>query len=146
MSARGALAALALAAVGAALALAAAAKPAPADPVLGPWAFKTASYGPGCVLEGRMEVRPGPAPGQYVCAFDAVETCRAWVARAKETCTAARSANGLSISSTVVSYDGVSYQADHFVLDTLGPDDMRGTMRSVYSAPVAFSRRAALTS
>lgn len=141
----GAILAIAVAAAG--LAAGAAAKPAVIDPVIGAWAFKTAPYGPECVLVGEMQIRAGAAPGVYACRFEARETCRPWKARATQACTATRTAaGGLSISSTVVASEGASYKADDFALDVLGRDEMRGAMSSVYRAPVMFSRKAALTS
>ncbi|MBU6372535.1 MAG: hypothetical protein KJS97_07355 [Alphaproteobacteria bacterium] len=141
----GGLAALAVAA--AALAGAAIAKPAAPDPVPGAWAFQTAPYGPDCLLVGQMQITAGKTPGTYTCRFETRETCRPWKARATQSCTATRAAGGgLVITSAVISSEGSSYKPDDFTLDTLGRDEMRGVMSSVYRAPVVFSRKAALTS
>jgi hypothetical protein len=137
-------AALALAAARAAAS--AAAKPAQ-DALVGRWAFKTAAYGPGCVLEGEMTIAAGKAPAGMTCTFEARETCRSWAARAKETCTITRTGKaGVEIASQVTWSEGVSYKADDFSLTVVAPDEMRGVMNSVHSAPVVFSRKVALTS
>lgn len=121
------------------------AKPA-SDPILGAWGFKTAAYGPSCVLEGHMTIRPAAQPNRYDCTFTAVERCRDWTVSAKQSCKAERTASGLSIRSAVVQSTGTDYRPDDFTLDAIAPDSMRGTMSSVFKAPVAFTRKVALTS
>jgi hypothetical protein len=124
---------------------AAAAKPA-RDPLVGDWAFKTAGYGPGCMLEGQMEIRQAEN-AKLACAFEARETCRPWKVRARQTCSVTRAPSGdITLRSAVVSTDSESYHPDDFTVRMLRPDEMRGTMSSVYEAPVVFSRKAALTS
>ena len=133
-------------ALAAALAVAAAAKPVQ-DPLVGRWAFKTAAYGPGCVLEGEMTIAAGKPPASLSCTFDARETCRSWLARAKQTCTIVRTGTtGVAMTSKVTWSDGMSYKADDFSLTIVAPDEMRGVMNSVHAAPVVFSRKVALTS
>lgn len=147
MTARAATAGVLLAALAALAVATASAKPAPPDPVVGSWAFRTAEYGPACVLVGEMQITAGKTPGAYACRFETRETCRPWKARATQSCTAQRTASGaLAITSAVVTSEGDSYRPDDFTLDVLGRDEMRGVMSSVYRAPVVFSRKAALTS
>jgi len=125
---------------------AAAAKPPARDPLIGAWGFKTAAYGPGCTLEGEMEIRQDEG-AKLTCSFQARETCRPWTARARQTCTLTRAPSGeIAIHSSISAADSGSYRPDDFTVRMIRPDEMRGAMKSVYEAPVVFTRKVSLTS
>jgi hypothetical protein len=106
----------------------------------GEWAFKTESYGLSkCVLSGRMRITKSRT-GAEICTFQAIETCRDWRYKAEQTCTIARSGDTLTITSRIVRADTPSYRADDFKVTLESTDKMRGTMSSVYQAPVEFRR------
>lgn len=121
-------------------------KPRP-DPVVGVWEFKTEPYGGGCVMSGRMTIRPAVGGAPHTCTFVAYENCPDVKVRADQTCTATKVGDKLSIKATIIKVEPqVSYAPDDWELTVIDAGRMRGELRSADIAPVIFYRGEALVS
>ena len=109
--------------------------------ITGAWTFQTQTYANGCRMSGQMLIEPAKNGVTHACTFSTEEKCPDIVVKAKEACTATRSAGKLSIKSTVKSVEPqVGYDPDDFDLTIRNGALMTGMMRSFNSAPVEFFR------
>ncbi|HVY02146.1 MAG TPA: hypothetical protein VG983_00705 [Caulobacterales bacterium] len=121
-----------------AAALPALATPAPAD-ITGAWAFATQAYGNGCKLSGSLVLKGSGKT--YSCSMAVQERCNDIAVKARESCVATRTGDGLVIKATVQSVDPVvGYVPDDFELKIQSSAYMKGMLRSFHSAPVDFYR------
>ncbi|HBB56020.1 MAG TPA: hypothetical protein DCZ49_07530 [Hyphomonadaceae bacterium] len=125
-------------------------KPAPAvtaRDVLGVWSFRTSVYRQSCVLSGRMVIRAGANARDFLCSFEAIETCSDIRLETEQTCEASFDDGQLTIDSEVGAltfpkegYDLENYWPDNFDLAVESANRMTGILRSFASAPVVFER------
>jgi hypothetical protein len=113
--------------------------------IMGEWTFYCPLQ-PGCALSGTASLRPGATPGVYSCSITAHDVCPPlWDHTAKETCTATRAADTLSIRSRVDSLEPAppafgSYLPDNFSLTIVDGSNMSGALVSAHTATARFRR------
>lgn len=106
----------------------------------GAWRFETERFGFGCTIAGDMILRP-IGGGRYDCSFVAVETCGEAKFTAKQVCTAVQEGEAVRIEASVISVSPpVSYAPDNWLLRVVGPNEMKGELRSAAVAPATFYR------
>lgn len=119
--------------------------------ILGHWGFQTKPYRSGsCVMSGTMHLAPDPEAGVYSCELTALEICSLWgQSIVRQSCTARRFGNQLSIRSTIEeiletksNIEGfqLNYVPDNFALTIQSADRMYGALVSAVTAPVEFHR------
>ncbi len=120
-----------------------------AEEFVGAWSFESVNPRKGCVINGRMVVRP-PVDGVYACSFISTESCEGDPnlsgVQVDQSCGAVETETGFEIRSDVVQvltpgYPAQWYNPDHFNVSPDGPGRMLGEWWDVnWSAAVRFWR------
>jgi hypothetical protein len=102
--------------------------------IVGVWKISVPKLSNSCRIEGEMTVTR-IATNKYACRLDTRETCPGFEGGAKQSCSAERKGDALSIKSKVISFswDGGSYAPDDFEMKIVSPSYMRGQFSSTHA-------------
>lgn len=124
-----------------------------AQDITGAWSFKTDIKRKGCTITGNMTISPASENGARTCSFVSTEVCENAPGIAivmDQTCRITPQAKNYIMRSQVIAsqtegYDKANYLADHFVVKSNGPKEMKGLWQDArFSARVIFWRNDAL--
>lgn len=123
-------------AVSAAALLAAASGPtfANENDIVGLWKVRVPNLSGACRIDGEMTVTR-VATNRYACALNTQEKCPGYEGGAKQSCTAERKGDALTIKSKVLSFtwDKGNYAPDDFNMTIVSSDYMRGEFSSTHA-------------